>query len=347
MRVFSGLHGATLLALAALLLAACDSAVETADAPPSPLGPQHLALVVNDSDPTSRRVAEYYAVKRLIPQRNVIHVNFEPGASVMRPEEFRKLKARVDSLTPGEVQAYALAWTAPYRVGCMSITTAFAAGFSKEFCTAGCNSTRISPYFDTDSRRPFSDYDWRPAMMLAGNSYEDVAALIDRGVAADHTGPAGSAYLVSSTDRQRNTRAQFYPGIQMLQSDRFRINLVNHDVLQFRPDIMFYFTGLARVLALDTNTFLPGAIADHLTSTGGKLTDSNQMSSLRWLEAGATGSYGAVTEPCNFVEKFPHPNIVIEHYLNGETLLEAYWKSVKWPGQGVFIGEPLARPFAK
>jgi hypothetical protein len=34
------------------------------------------------------------------------------------------------------------------------------------------------------------------------------------------------------------------------------------------------------------------------------------------------------------------------HYLQGETLIEAYWKSVQMPGQGLFIGEPLARPFA-
>jgi hypothetical protein len=27
-------------------------------------------------------------------------------------------------------------------------------------------------------------------------------------------------------------------------------------------------------------------------------------------------------------------------------LLEAYWKSVAWPGEGVFIGEPLAHLFA-
>ena len=33
------------------------------------------------------------------------------------------------------------------------------------------------------------------------------------------------------------------------------------------------------------------------------------------------------------------------HYLSGETLIEAYWKSVRMPGQGVFVGEPLARPF--
>ena len=33
------------------------------------------------------------------------------------------------------------------------------------------------------------------------------------------------------------------------------------------------------------------------------------------------------------------------HYLMGETLIEAYWKSVLMPGQGVFVGDPLARPF--
>jgi uncharacterized protein (TIGR03790 family) len=346
-RIASGLHSATLVTLAMLLLVACDTTGESSISVPSPLGPQHLAIIVNDSDPLSRRIAEYYVVKRQIPLRNVIHVNFEPNTSVMRPVDFKALKASVDSKTPREVQAYALAWTAPYRVGCMSITTAFAAGFSPQFCAVGCKPTRSNPYFNTDSRRPFSDYGWRPAIMLAGKRYEDVTALIDRGVAADYVNPSGSAYLVSTSDRQRNARAQFYPGIQLLQSDRFKINLMTRDVLQFRTDIMFYFTGLASVRALDTNTFLPGAIADHLTSAGGKLTDSKQMSSLRWLEAGATGSYGAVTEPCNFVEKFPRPNIAIDRYLSGETLLEAYWKSVEWPGQGVFVGEPLARPFTR
>jgi xylose isomerase len=36
----------------------------------------------------------------------------------------------------------------------------------------------------------------------------------------------------------------------------------------------------------------------------------------------------------------------MRHYLSGDTAIEAYWKSVVWPGQGVFIGEPLARPYA-
>ena len=69
------------------------------------------------------------------------------------------------------------------------------------------------------------------------------------------------------------------------------------------------------------------------------------MSALRWLEAGATGSYGTVVEPCNFTAKFPNTGLMIRRYLAGETLIEAYWKSVAMPGEGIFIGEPLAAPF--
>jgi uncharacterized protein (TIGR03790 family) len=263
----------------------------------------------------------------------------------MRPEDFRPLRARILQQTPEPVQAYALTWTVPYRVGCMSITTAMAAGFHKEFCAVACQPTQASPYFDTDSRRPYDDFGWRPSMLLAGTDLAEVQALIDRGVAADGTRPAGTGYLMISSDRARNIRARFYQGIMLLQSDRFRLQILRQDGLRYRDDVMFYFTGLARVPDIATNSFLPGAIADHLTSAGGKLTDSYQMSSLRWLEAGATGSYGSVNEPCNYIEKFPRPNVVIDRYLNGETLLEAYWKSVQWPGQGLFIGEPLSAPF--
>lgn len=99
------------------------------------------------------------------------------------------------------------------------------------------------------------------------------------------------------------------------------------------------------VRGLNTDRFLPGAIADHLTSYGGVLDGKGQMSSLRWLEAGATASYGTVVEPCAFPQKFPDVPILMRRYLSGETAIEAYWKSVAMPSQGVFVGEPLANPF--
>jgi hypothetical protein len=38
--------------------------------------------------------------------------------------------------------------------------------------------------------------------------------------------------------------------------------------------------------------------------------------------------------------------LLLLSYLQGQTAIEAYWKSVEWPQQGLFIGEPLAAPFA-
>jgi len=90
------------------------------------------------------------------------------------------------------------------------------------------------------------------------------------------------------------------------------------------------------------------AVTDHLTSFGGQLKKAGQggqMSILRWLEAGATGSFGTVVEPCNFVQKFPDTRFFLPYYFRGNTLVEAYWKSVAWPGEGLFIGDPLARPW--
>ncbi|MGB5441222.1 MAG: TIGR03790 family protein [Gammaproteobacteria bacterium] len=337
---------AVLLILLLQLIACNNQPQPDSTTPVAGFGPQNLGVIVNDADPESIKIAEYYLEKRHIPEENLIHIDFQPGERVMRPEVFRILKAAVDAAAPKQVQAYALTWTLPFRVGCMSITTAFAAGFSDAFCVQGCKLTKKSPYFDSDSRRPFDDFGWRPAIMLAGESPEEVQALIDRGIASDHTNPQGTGYLVSTTDRARNARARYYQGILLMQSDRFKLELVRHNILKHRNDVMFYFTGLAKVQDIASNHFLPGAIADHLTSAGGVLSGSQQTNSLQWLQAGATGSYGSVVEPCSFVEKFPRPNILINRYLNGETLLESYWKSVEMPGQGVFIGEPLATPFS-
>ena len=313
--------------------------------PKSALSPSELAVIVNDSDPLSRRIADYYRERRHIPAENMIHVRFDVGHSGISRVEFARIKAEVDRKTPPTVQAYALTWATPYRVDCMSITTAFAVGFDEAYCSKGCGATRKSPYFNSPSRAPFRDYTLRPAMALAGKDFAEVKALIDRGVAADETRPTGTAYLLNTGDKARNVRATIYPALLKRQDQLIEMQVVDGGYIEGKQDVLFYFTGAIHVPALDTLRFLPGAAADHLTSIGGKLTDSEQMSSLRWLEAGATGSYGTVSEPCNHPGKFPNPALMIYWYTRGESLIEAYWKSVAMPGEGIFIGEPLARPF--
>ena len=305
-----------------------------------------LALIINDDDPQSLATGEYYQKARHIPAGNIIHVHFPPGRHALEKEEFNKLKMEIDRATPKHVQAYAVAWTSPYRVGCMSITSALAFGFDEKYCSSQCGATEASPYFNSPSLYPAKNLEMRPAMLLAGKNFEQVRKLIDRGVASDRSFPAGRAYLLSTTDKARNTRAGDFEKTAIALAGVFRVEVLKTDAIANRKDVLFYFTGLPQVPQLDTLRFRPGALADHLTSAGGQLTGSAQMSSLRWLEAGATASYGTVVEPCSFPQKFPNPGMAMFYYATGASAVEAYWKSVAWPGEGVFIGEPLARPFA-
>lgn len=305
-----------------------------------------LGVIINDDDPLSQQIGEYYQQARHIPATNLIHLHFPPGRSAIGKDEFALLKTEIDRLTPTHIQAYAVAWTTPYRVGCMSMTSALAFGFNDDYCSSKCGPTKVSAYFNSPSLYPARDYAMRPSMMLAGTSFEQVKTLIDRGVEADQQFPGGRAYLLSTPDKSRSVRAVYFEHTAKELAGVFPIEILETGAIENKNDILFYFTGLPQVPQLKTLNFLPGALADHLTSFGGQLTDSSQMSSLRWLEAGATASYGTVVEPCNHPQKFPFPGIAMYHYATGASAIEAYWKSVAWPGEGVFIGEPLARPFA-
>jgi len=313
---------------------------------PAPsLSADELAVIVNDNDPLSRQIADYYAEQRHIPPDQVIHVQFPPRKAVLTESEFKHIKLQVDAKTPKRVQAFALTWLQPFRVECMSITTAFAAGFDREFCAKGCQQTRGSPYFASDTGKPFDTYGWRPAMTLAAADFAEAKRLIDRGIASDFSQPRGTAYLLNTKDKARSSRAVAFPKVASALNPYWPVQYLEQDYIEGRKDVMFYFTGLIRVPHLSDNQFLPGAVADHLTSAGGVMSGSDQMNVMEWLRAGATASYGAVVEPCNFPVKFSNPGLLLYNYLRGSTVIEAYWKSVAQPGQGLFVGEPLARPF--
>lgn len=313
--------------------------------PKSGLLPSEIAVIVNVNDRESIEIGEYYREKRRVPSQNIIKVDFNAHREVITEKEFNKIKDKIDKIVPDNVQAFALAWMHPYRVNCMSITTAFALGYSKDYCAIGCKPTKKTSYFNSTSHQPFKDFGLRPTMMLAGHSVKEVKELIDRGVASDSTYPTGKGYLVQTSDKARNTRAFLYDQVIATYSDMFDFVKTDAEYIEGKSDVLFYFIGAANVLKIESNRFLPGAIADHLTSAGGALFGKSQMSILQWIKAGATASYGAVVEPCNFPQKFPNPGVVAGHYLTGESLIEAYWKSVQMPGQGVFVGEPLARPY--
>lgn len=317
------------------------------------LGASDLGVIVVDGDAQSEAIASYYQSARGIPAANIIRVKLNTGSATISESDFAALKADVDAKLPAGVQATLLTWTAPSRVVgpcAMSITSALAFGYDSKYC-GGCAATTASPYFDSESRQAWVDHKIRPSMMLGAASLTAAKTLIDRGVRADASQPGGDGYLLRTSDVARSVRFSDYTGLPAAWAGRLQLNYSDNsagaaaDYIENKSDVLFYFTGLSKVPKLASIVFQPGAVADHLTSYGGLLPGSGQMPVTDWLAAGATASYGTVEEPCNFTQKFPQASVLIEHYYRGETVIEAYWKSVQWPGQGLFVGEPLARPF--
>ncbi|MGK5020571.1 TIGR03790 family protein [Janthinobacterium lividum] len=327
---------------------ALAAGIAHADAPSMApgLNALQLAVVINDAEPNSIEVGEYYRQKHGIPAANVVHVHIPNRPRKLSMDQFAQLKERIDAqLKPG-IQAVLMVWSAPYAVECNSITSAYTLGYDAGQCAKSCSAGKASTYFNSDAGQPFSQLGLRLSMLLPIDFVDEAKAVVDRGSVSAFSVPAASAYYLNTSEGARNSRAAFFPPAGVVRQRKLTIKNMKADVLEGAQDIMVYQTGMAKVGKLETLRFLPGALADHLTSFGGDLQGTAQMSSQRWLEAGATASYGTVSEPCNYWQKFPNPTVLLRRYLGGMTALEAYWGSVAWPAQGLFIGDPLAAPYA-
>lgn len=315
-----------------------------------------LAVLVKAGDALSTETAKRYIAARNIPEENLFTVSL-PNKNNVSVETFNKAFHQLQRQLPDTIQALVITWNQPYRVDCMSITSAFTFGFDTKWCQAKkneCQPTALNPYFAHSSTKPWNDLKIRPSMMLSGKNIKEIEDLIARGIAADFSKPVNPKFiLVNSQDRRRSSRKAWFEAaskrfelVKNVQVNYLDLSDQTNDFIT-NQTLLGYQTGMTNVPAIEKNTYLPGAFADHLTSFGGAgLSTKGQMKAFRWLEAGATASYGTVVEPCSYPAKFPDPNVLIPYYLEGETILEAYWKSVRMPGEGLFIGEPLARPFA-
>lgn len=308
---------------------------------------KNVAVVVNAQDTNSLAIGDYYLNARNIPKKNLITVDVSPHAPMLTEAEFKALREQIYASIDDEIQVIVLAWTKPYAVHCNSITAAVTLGYQAKQCEDGCSVGIKNPYFNSPSRQPYKDFNMRLAILLPTDSIEVAKNIIDKGVLSSFRISESTAYFLKTSDDARSKpREQFFPrDLTKIESKKLSIRTIKADSIRDKKDIMFYFTGMVSVPHLETLNFMPGAVADHLTSGGGVLVGGGQMSSLKWLEAGATGTYGSVSEPCNYWQKFPNPAVLLNHYLAGESLIESYWKSVYWPTQGLIIGEPLATPY--
>jgi uncharacterized protein (TIGR03790 family) len=317
--------------------------------PRTGIQPSEVGVIVNESDRQSVEVAHYFKQKHGIPDSNTIHVRFGAGATWIDNATFAAIQRQIAPQLKPTMQVLAITWTAPWSVEKQSITSAITFGFGQQWGPDSyCSATALNPYYNHASGKPFTDLGIRPSMMVGGRNLDSAKKLIDNSTLAFMYLPTGDGYFVKTWDTARNVR---WPTFQSTVNDwnaaltmYYVDDTVSGDPTN-KPNVLFYQTGLATVPDLTTNQFLPGSVGDTLTSAAGVLWNGGQMSALEWLAAGASGSYGTVIEPCSHTQKFPNSSVLVQWYFSGNTLIEAYWKSVQWPGQGLFVGDPLARPF--
>ncbi len=182
----------------------------------------------------------------------------------------------------------------------------------------------------------------------SGTTVNEAVLGLRRSAESDFSHPDGTFYFSVTSDVRSTTRAWGFLGATAeLQNMGFKAELIRSAMPKGKTDVLGLQTGTPRFRWAESRSeFVPGAIADNLTSFGGVMTsNSGQTRLTEFLRHGAAGSCGTVIEPYTIPEKFPLPHLYV-HYARGASLAEAFYMSVAGPYQLLVVGDPLARPFS-
>ena len=332
-------------------------------------GAYNTLLVVNAVSRDSRKLGEYYAKRHGLPPANVCLVHVDPHKPSISPDDFEVgiqrpvLEHLAREGLAGQIHFLVLSMDIPTRVNYYnSVTAALFYGYKPKppdapQCHIAPDS--LNQYFAAE-RAYTATAGWNRTNMpivfaLTAPDLKTGKAVVDRAIASTETpAPADALFcLHGSGDTARNIRHRTYASATrpFAWSGASGATDIRHleTAVPDRP-VALYMGGRAYIPTNfpDAIRFIPGALADHLTSCGGMVPDPccNQSTVWDWFRLGATASYGTVAEPCAYEAKFPDPMIAY-WYWRGFTVGEALAMSVRNPYQGLFAGDPLAAPFAR
>lgn len=328
-------------------------------------GPLDTLIVVNGASRDSRALGAYYAEKHGVPPAShLCAIQVDPRSSTISLADFERdvrtpilahiAKQKLD----GQIHFLVLCMDIPSRVENFNgITSTLFYGYKPAAPNAPqCNiaSNSVNQYYAAETAYT-STAGWNQTnapipFLLTAADLGTAKRVVDRALASVAAFPEGAFYLQGGGP-ERNIRYRTYPVVARLFAlFGKREMLETQDVntpLPTRP-ILGYLVGRAYLATnFSEAVFAPGAIAEHLTSCAGQIPDPclGQSSVWDWMRLGATASYGTVSEPCAYREKFPDPLIAF-WYARGFTAGEALAMSVRNPYQGLWVGDPLAAPFA-
>jgi len=321
----------------------------------------NTVVVVNQASSNSCELGNYYCQQRQVPPQNVLSINWPGGNTLWTSNDFQTnlvvplLNMLAARQLTNQIDYVVLSMDIPFQTSFGSvINSTTSALFYGPRQGDGSDPLGITNSYAA------SEAVFRQAMplgapgysflatMITGNSLAQAEQLVDQGVASDGTFPQQPVVLAKSSDPLRNVRYPYF------DNAIFNVNILgvssilrtNSDWVAWPNGCQGYETGLAQ-FSVPQGLFVPGAVADSLTSFGGVIFGSNgQTNLLAFINGGASGSYGTVAEPENDTQKFPNPQVYF-YQARGFSLAESYYQSVNAPYLGLTVAEPLAAPFAQ
>ncbi len=326
--------------------------------------PLETLVVVNDDEPRSQEIGKFYAELQDIPQRNILHVGITTNPTISASVYSNDLENPVHEYIAAaglsnQIRTVVLANDFPYRLSVSpgvtnSVVGALHYGIQDVTAIPCVNpSSAFSPYYRSERAFDSLTITGLPFMVfqLAAFTLEQARDLVARSRNLTGIAPTGTYYYVHTEDEFRSVRWKQFGGSSLALKQiapLMDVRTVETNWLVGPVNVAGYMTGIQYVSYINTVQFLPGGLGDHLTSFAGCLLDSSacgQMSLLNWIRYGASATYGTVFEPCAYTNKFPDA-MLYPWYARGFSAGEVYHMSVQSPYQGVFVGDPLARPYA-
>ena len=363
---------------ACIVLGVC--ACLRAAAPPAPAGATPSAgsvlLVVNQSDPISRRIAEYYVHKRAIPLANVCRIETPPEETISWEVYRKQVEAPVAAcLARGRLAEKILyivtTLGVPLRVSGpgsgpggesaaldSELTLLYSRMKGVPFRRAGVVPNPFFKRLDEPFAHPrFPIY---LVTRLAGYDFEDVRGLVDRALAARNRGrfvidlkddddKPGNEWLRTAALLLPAARVVFDESTQVLTGQREVIGYASWGSndphrrrrllgFQWLPGAIVteFVSSNARTFRKPPDTWELGA----WENSSGWFAGSPQTMAADYLHEGATGCSGHVDEP--YLVQTPRPEYLFPAYYRGRNLAESYYlaiPSLSW--QNIVIGDPL------
>ena len=323
-------------------------------------GPANVLVVVNDSNAESKEITAYYAAKRKIPAKNLVHIKL-PTNEYMSMDEFYGISKSIKAhITKNKLTIDYIVTTR----GIPIMTLGPGSGMSVDSMLMAMDKNITinkpqqgvpNPYFAKKEHFSHKKYGIYLVTRLDGYTVKDAKALVDRSLAAK---PQKGTFLIDATPAWDSGGYKTMSDL-MEQAHREIIGkgyvCYYDNKLEFVGDlknVMGYFSWGSNDKAYSlkkykSNEFRPGAIAETAVSSSArtfKHTSEGQSLITDLVEAGITGVKGYTSEPT--LNAVADPRILFLAYTSGYNLAESFYAASRWIcWKDIVLGDPLCCPY--